>query len=288
MWYKIAAYGTIDLDKYISEALGENFDVEAEISNLITSSINNKNLDFKLLNENLSKSPLNKLINEFLPSYAIGRKAQINFNTKQVLLSVRSPIQELIQSLKHELRHATDKGRSYRPDWISRNTIDKAVNYFNKFKNKLLDQSGNFVYDIDRMIFEMIFFDFMSSDENFKNLSDEEQINKTADYASKIKRTDLVMNVFESLANGEKSNVIQDKYYMNDPGEYVTHLSDIKDLFSPEALFNFAQQNSIDDEVFINMMKDAISTLNKNSDLSIFYYISSDGANLIEIGRAHV
>ena len=51
MWYRLAAYGTIDLDKYISEALGENFDVEAEISNLITSSINNKNLDFKLLNE---------------------------------------------------------------------------------------------------------------------------------------------------------------------------------------------------------------------------------------------
>ena len=59
--------------------------------------------------------------------------------TKKVLLSVRSPIQELIQSLKHELRHATDKGRSYRPDWISRNIIDKAISYFNKFKNKLFD-----------------------------------------------------------------------------------------------------------------------------------------------------
>ena len=48
MWYKIAAYGTIDLNKYISESIGEDFDVEAEISNLIISSINDKKLDYLL------------------------------------------------------------------------------------------------------------------------------------------------------------------------------------------------------------------------------------------------
>jgi hypothetical protein len=282
MWYRFAAYGTIDLQKYIPEKLGEDFDVDAEISNLLTSSLDGKKLDFDLLNENLSKSPLKSLINEFLPSYSIGRKAQINFNTKTILLSVRSPIQQLIQSLKHELRHAVDKGRPFRPDWINRNRIDQASNYFSKFKNKLLDQNGNFVYDIDRMIFEMIFLDMMNTDENFNNLSEEEQIEKVAKDASKIKRKDLLTEIFQSLVSGEKYNNIQDNYYINDPLEYVTHLSDIDNLFSPQALSDFAQKYSIDDEHFIDMMKQVISTLNVNSDFSTLRYISSDGASLIE------
>ena len=29
MWYRIAAYGTIDLQKYIPEKLGEDFDVDS-------------------------------------------------------------------------------------------------------------------------------------------------------------------------------------------------------------------------------------------------------------------
>ncbi len=282
MWYRFAAYGTINLQKYISEKLNEDFDVDAEISNLLISSLDGKKLDFDLLNENLSKSPLKNFINEFLPSYSIGRKAQINFNTKTILLSVRSPIQELIQSLKHELRHAVDKGRLFRPNWINRNRIDQATNYFSKFKNKLLDQDGNIVYDIDRMIFEMIYLDMINNDENFKKSSEEEQIEKVAKDASKIKRKDLLIDVFKSLAAGEKYNNIQDKYYINDPLEYVTHLSDIDNLFSPQALSDFAHNNNIDDEIFINMMKDIISKLNANSDFSILKYISSDGADLIE------
>ena len=54
MWYKFAAYGTIDLQKYIPEKLGEDFDVDSEVSNLLSSSMVNNKLDFNLLNEKLS------------------------------------------------------------------------------------------------------------------------------------------------------------------------------------------------------------------------------------------
>ena len=54
MWYRIAAYGTIDLQKYIPEKLGEDFDVDSEVSDLLSSSMVNNKLDFNLLNENTS------------------------------------------------------------------------------------------------------------------------------------------------------------------------------------------------------------------------------------------
>ena len=34
MWYKIAAFGTIDLQKYLTEDLVEDFDVEKELLDL--------------------------------------------------------------------------------------------------------------------------------------------------------------------------------------------------------------------------------------------------------------
>jgi hypothetical protein len=102
-----------------------------------------------------------------------------------------------------------------------------------------------------------------------------------------MKRKNLIKDIFQRLTNGEKVNDIKDYYYINNPEEYVTHLSDINDQFSPEALNSFAQKNNIDDEIFINMMKDVISKLNVNSDFSLLRYISSNGADLIETILKH-
>ena len=55
MWYRIAAYGTIDLQKYIPEKLGEDFDVDSEVSNLLSSSMVNNKLDFNLFNKEVSQ-----------------------------------------------------------------------------------------------------------------------------------------------------------------------------------------------------------------------------------------
>ena len=39
MWYKFAAYGTIDLQKYIGENEGEDFNFEAELQALLKSGV---------------------------------------------------------------------------------------------------------------------------------------------------------------------------------------------------------------------------------------------------------
>jgi hypothetical protein len=284
MWYRFAAYGTIDLQKYIPEKLGEDFDVDAEISNLLTSSLNDKKLDFDLLNENLSKSPLASLISVFRPTNHITDLASMNRDSKIVKLSTRFPLDVLIQALRHELRHFVDKINDYHKGWINKVVIEMAENYFKKYKNKLLDQNKNFVYDIDRMIYEMIFIDKLTKDKEFANLSDEEQIDKVADTAKKInsKEKDQLFDVFKRLAQEEDLDEIGNDYYYNDPREYSTTLSDINENFSPEALNNFVQRNSIDSEYFIDMMKNILSKLNKDSDFTELRYINKYAANDIQ------
>jgi len=284
MWYRFAAFGTIDLQKYIPEKLGEDFDVDNEVSNLLSSSMVNNKLDFNLLNEKLSTSPLAALISVFRPTNHITDLASMNRDSKIVKLSTRFPLDVLIQALRHELRHFVDKINDYHKGWINKVVIEMAENYFKKYKNKLLDQNKNFVYDIDRMIYEMIFIDKLTKDKEFANLSDEEQIDKVADTAKKInsKEKDQLFDVFKRLAQEEDLDEIGNDYYYNDPREYSTTLSDINENFSPEALNNFVQRNSIDSEYFIDMMKNILSKLNKDSDFTELRYINKYAANDIQ------
>jgi len=284
MWYRFAAFGTIDLQKYIPEKLGEDFDVDNEVSNLLSSSMVNNKLDFNLLNEKLSTSPLAALISVFRPTNHITDLASMNRDSKIVRLSTRFPLDVLIQALRHELRHFVDKINDYHKGWINKVVIEMAENYFKKYKNKLLDQNKNFVYDIDRMIYEMIFIDKLTKDKEFANLSDEEQIDKVADTAKKInsKEKDQLFDVFKRLAQEEDLDEIGNDYYYNDPREYSTTLSDINENFSPEALNNFVQRNSIDSEYFIDMMKNILSKLNKDSDFTELRYINKYAANDIQ------
>lgn len=284
MWYRIAAFGTIDLQKYVTEKLGEDFDVDSEISNLLSSSMVNNKLDFNLLNEKLSTSPLKSLVSEFQPTNHITDLASMNRDSRIVKLSTRFPLNVLLQALRHELRHFVDKINEYHKGWINKIVIEMAENYFKKFKNSLLDQNKNFVYDIDRMIFEMIFIDKLTKDKEFANLSDEEQIDKVADTAKKInsKEKDQILDVFKRLVQEEDVDEIGNDYYYNDPREYTTLLSDINENFSPEALNNFVQRNSIDSEYFIDMMKNILSRLNKDSDFTELRYINKFAANDIQ------
>ena len=132
MWYRFAAYGTIDLQKYIPEKLGEDFDVDNEVSNLLSSSMVNNKLDFNLLNEKLSTSPLAALISVFRPTNHITDLASMNRDSKIVKLSTRFPLDVLIQALRHELRHFVDKINDYHKGWINKVVIEMAENYFKK------------------------------------------------------------------------------------------------------------------------------------------------------------
>jgi hypothetical protein len=69
MWYKFAAYGTIDLQKYISENEGEDYNFDAELEALLQSGVSTNFgiIYFQRLNENLAKSKLQNYISSFVP-----------------------------------------------------------------------------------------------------------------------------------------------------------------------------------------------------------------------------
>ena len=67
MWYREAAFGTIDLQKYTSEKLGEDFDFQKELMSLLQSGITGDGfVIFDVLNNNLPKSKLKEYISFFL------------------------------------------------------------------------------------------------------------------------------------------------------------------------------------------------------------------------------
>ena len=66
MWYREAAYGNIDLQKYTSEKLGEDFDFQKELMSLLQSGITSDGfVIFDVLNNNLPKSKLKEYISYF-------------------------------------------------------------------------------------------------------------------------------------------------------------------------------------------------------------------------------
>jgi len=66
MWYRYAAFGTIDLQKYTSENEDEDYDFEKELMSLLQSGITDDGfVIYDVLNENLPKSKLKKYISFF-------------------------------------------------------------------------------------------------------------------------------------------------------------------------------------------------------------------------------
>jgi hypothetical protein len=288
MWYKIAAFGTIDLQKYLTEDLGEDFDVEKELLDLLNSGIDNSGkIFFNVLNDNLLKSKLKKYISIFIPSDSPGTLASYNRRTKQLKLQnleFGQTIYDLAQNIKHELRHAVDKGANFRPKWISNIEIRLATNFFYKLKNILVDpETDELKYDQEKIIFLMVFDLMRETKPSFTQLTGDIQkiiVDKTI--ADNIKRPDQVYEVFQRLAKGESPKDISTHYNVNNPQEYTTFLSDLDDLFSPQAFVNYVSQfSSTDQEKFINELRNALSIMSQSSVYKIINNISAEGANLL-------
>jgi hypothetical protein len=100
--------------------------------------------------------------------------------------------------------------------------------------------------------------------------------------ADNIKRPDQVYEVFQRLAKGESPKDISTHYNVNNPQEYTTFLSDLDDLFSPQAFVNYVSQfSSADQEKFINELRNALSIMSQSSVYKIINNISAEGANLL-------
>jgi len=256
MWYKIAAYGTIDLQKYIGEKEGEDFNFEAELQTLLKSGVspNFGVIYFHKLNENLAKTKLKNYISQFVP---IGNaKALATFDPITHEVGLRDlqrgdTVDDMAQSIKHELRHSVDKGRGYRKPYISNLILDMATDFFEKYKDVLVDPNTKKLnYDRDKLIFIMM-NDYLSTKmaDLFKQLPPDRKAQQIVKFIDKlIKTPDQVYEVFERLAIGEDEKSVISYYNVNHPQEYSTLLSDINDFFSPVAFSKFAEKYSFLDK----------------------------------------
>jgi len=256
MWYKFAAYGTIDLQKYIGENEGEDFNFEAELQALLKSGVspNFGIIYFHKLNENLEKSKLKNYISSFAPIKTNKALATFDPVTLEVGLRDLQPgdkVDDMAQSIKHELRHSVDKGRPHRKPYISNLLLDIVTDFYNKYSDVLVDpDTKKLKYDRDKLIFIMM-NDFLSTKhtKTFGPLSEQDKGTQILKYIDALVKTpDQVMEVFERLINGEDSASVVNYYNVNHPQEYSTLLSDINDFFSPAVLGKFAEKYSFLDK----------------------------------------
>ena len=256
MWYKFAAFGTIDLQKYIGEKEGEDFDFESELQALLKSGVspNFGIIYFHRLNENLEKSKLKNYISQFVPIGTAKALATFDPITHEVGLrdlQRGDTVDDMAQSIKHELRHSVDKGRGYRQPYISNLILDMATDFFAKYKDVLVDpKTKKLNYDKDKLIFIMM-NDYLSTKTGdiFKQLPPDRKAQQIAKFIDKLVKTpDQVYEVFERLATGEDENSVISYYNVNHPQEYSTLLSDINDFFSPAVFKKFAEKYSFLDK----------------------------------------
>jgi hypothetical protein len=288
MWYRYAAFGTIDLQKYTSENEDEDYDFEKELMSLLQSGITDDGfVIFDVLNENLPKSKLKKYISFFWRSTNPEALASYNRRTKEVKLNHLKPgetINDLAQTLRHELRHAVDKGHDFRPKWISNFEVGLTTKFFYKFKNLILNSETNEIkYDQDKLIFMMVYDFLRTTNIKFDSAPEDIQNYMIQDTISKnIKRPDQILEVIQKLANGESKKDVLSHYYINNPQEYTTLLSDIDELFSPQAFMSYVNQfDFMEKEKLVDALRYALSKMSDPSVYAVLRDISSEGANLL-------
>lgn len=297
MWYKFAAYGTIDLQKYLSEKEGEDFNFEAELEALLKSGVspNFGIIYFHKLNENLEKSNLKNYISSFVPIKT--NKALATFDPDTLEVGLRDlqrgdTIDDMAQSIKHELRHSVDKGRPHRQPYISNLLLDMAADFFEKYKDVLVDpETKKLNYDKDKLIFIMM-NDFLSTKykDKFAPLSPDEKASQILKYIDALVKTpDQVYEVFQRLAYGEDAKSVISYYNVNHPQEYSTLLSDINDFFSPDVFRKYADKYAsiLDKQTLVNTLKTVLKDPLGFNTSRVLRDISWQGEYLIEQTLQH-
>lgn len=288
MWYKFAAFGTIDLQKYTSEKLGDDFDFEKELNDLTESCIDTRfgRVYFHILNKRLQSSELKKFISEFERIVKSNSIATFEPSTNKIGLrdlKAGETLEDLRQSIKHELRHSVDKGRAFRKDHVSNVVVDLAITFFNKYNEAIYDsKTGTLLYDQDKMLFIMA-NDYLSNEfgNEFKSKSNSYKSALIKQFLDQVvKRPDQTYEVLQRLAQGQSNDDVFNYFNVNNPQEYNTLLSDINDFYSPEIFQQYVNKFS-DKENSINEIRSALSNPLISSASKILENISTEGEYLI-------
>jgi hypothetical protein len=296
MWYKFAAFGTIDLQKYLSENEGEDYNFDAELEALLKSGVspNFGTIYFHKLNENLEKSKLKNYISSFVPIKTDKALATFDPETHEVGLrdlQRGDTVDDMAQSIKHELRHSVDKGRTHRGPYISNLILDMAADFFTKYSNVLVDpDTKELKFDKDKLIF-MMMHDFLATKykASFAPLPNQDKATQVFKFIDRLVKTpDQVYEVFQRLATGEDAKSVVSYYNVNHPQEYSTILSDINDFFSPSTFRQYAEKYSfLDKQSIIKALKFVIQDPMSLNASNVLKDISWQGEYLLSQTLQH-
>jgi hypothetical protein len=144
-------------------------------------------------------------------------------------------------------------------------------------------ETNEIKYDQDKLIFMMVYDFLRTTNIKFDSAPEDIQNYMIQDTISKnIKRPDQILEVIQKLANGESKKDVSSHYYINNPQEYTTLLSDIDELFSPQAFMSYVNQfDFMEKEKLVDAIRFALSKMSDPSVYAVLRDISSEGANLI-------
>ena len=259
MWYKIAKFGYIDVQKYIEDELGYklNFNVDEYLKYMIVNSSNsvgnNMTLDFGKLNTQLQNSPFNSFISGFAaidPNDESGLEGAIGSYepaTKSMFIIPQFPkfmIPKMVDVLLHEFAHALDPGMNKRkPDkpyskHNIMNILPIIMNNIDKFKQS----SGRM---LSREQIWKTFVDAAIEDKFGKKLSESQMANYRIDVNAVLSKdkepiTDNVVAILSNNIVNEKSgSEFVQKEYLNQRVETPAQLLSLHRESMPSVLLNY-------------------------------------------------
>jgi hypothetical protein len=128
-------------------------------------------------------------------------------------------------------------------------------------------------------------YDYISKEHpEIENLPDEMQ-KELIDQMVKenIYRPDQLYDVFVRLSQNQEDSDITSHYYINDPQEYTTLLSDIDMLISPQAIKTYYDKYTsfAYKEKILNALRFVFTTPNQDTSIRVLADINFEGANLL-------
>ena len=268
MWYKIAKFGYIDVQKYIEEQLGYelNFKIEDYLKYILSNSSNivgtTMTLDFDKLNTQLQNSPFNSIISRFgsieevsddvdNPDTTFGAYIP---GTKAMLVIHQFPkfaLSKIVDVLMHEFAHALDPWIEKRPSktyskYNIMNFIPIIMNDIDKYR----DSNGRILPR--EKIWDLLIGSIMKNqfgNRDIANIPDmekrflESEIKKTLSKDKESIIDNALAIIGNDIKNEESADEFVTKEYFNQRDETPAQLLSLHRNTLPEIVLNFCIQS---------------------------------------------
>lgn len=275
MWYKIAKYGYIDVQKELEEQLGYElpFKVDEYLEYIIIKASKFENeiytIDFDKLDNFIKSSPFSHFVSKVIPiegklgEYNEGRTTKnvggYNRDTRELSLIRSFPkylLEYIVDTCIHEFAHAFDKGLNKRtePYKYSEEYINELLSFFTIYKDKIIDENGKLKISVDEMFNFYVEYEIEKFKRNFQMPSNitpafmklyKDAIQDETDMLMDFKQF-AVKHLLFIVGNRLYENSVEQALhteYLNLPEEAPAQLNSLYRSSLPDRLLEFCKYN---------------------------------------------